>query len=619
SEKPAPEAIAPEPVVSEKPAPEAIALPPLPSPEPAPGIAAIPIPSDDAAPGIAAIPIPSDDAAPATPAIPIPSDDAAPATPAIPIPSDDPPPPAPPIPSPETAPPVPAPPVRDTVPEAQGEEVSPATSAPARETLGTVAAQEVPSTPEEIPVARIPSPLIPDAGIPPMPAPGRVPAEEMVMSEGESPPRESPESLGAENPVDITSLRRQIERLLDDRNLPQALRFIDLMFTEEYARYLNLVYARELQSFTQIQDKLRAIANLTGTQPAIIYTFMRDEQLDLVLVPPQGVPIYKTVPEAKRDLILEKMSQFRQDITNPLKRNRTDYLVLAQQFHDWIIAPLETDIQLQNIDILMFSMDGGMRTLPVAALHDRAEFLVEKYRVGLIPSVNLTDTRYESLDNARVLAMGASKFTDKIALPAVPVELSAILTIWPGKSFLNEAFTFSNLKLQREKEPFRLVHLATHSEFNPGNPEESYIQLWDGRLSLDRVRELNWNSPPVELLVLSACRTAVGDENAELGFAGLAVNAGVKSALASLWYVNDEGTLGLMSEFYHQLRAVSVKAEALRRSQVAMIRGEIRVQQGELIYAGDRIPLPPPLASVSYQELSHPYYWAGFTAIGSPW
>lgn len=186
---------------------------------------------------------------------------------------------------------------------------------------------------------------------------------------------------------------------------------------------------------------------------------------------------------------------------------------------------------------------------------------------------------------------------------------------------LNEAFTLNNLKSQRANVPYRIIHLATHGEFMPGAASNSYIQLWDAKLQLDQLRQLGWNDPPVELLVLSACRTGVGDDNVEMGFAGLAVRAGVKSALASLWYVSDEGTLGLMSEFYYQLHRATIKAEALRQTQIAMIRGQVKIEEGQMrasqLFRG--VPLPPELGVVGNISLSHPYYWSGFTMVGSPW
>jgi CHAT domain-containing protein len=123
----------------------------------------------------------------------------------------------------------------------------------------------------------------------------------------------------------------------------------------------------------------------------------------------------------------------------------------------------------------------------------------------------------------------------------------------------------------------------------------------------------------VELLVLSACRTALGDEQAEFGFAGLAVLAGAKSAVASLWSISDQGTLGLMTTFYEQLGKAPIKAEALRQAQIAMLKGQVRLEGGKLRTPNAEIPLPPDLVALGDQKLEHPYYWSAFTMIGNPW
>ena len=161
--------------------------------------------------------------------------------------------------------------------------------------------------------------------------------------------------------------------------------------------------------------------------------------------------------------------------------------------------------------------------------------------------------------------------------------------------------------------------MATHGEFKAGNLDNSYIQFWDRKLGLDQVRQLGLNNPPVELMVLSACRTALGNVEAELGFAGFAVQAGVKTAMASLWKVDDVGTAGLMTQFYTSLQTEPIKAEALRQAQLAMINGEIRVEDGQLVWSGGALPLPEVLAQANSSLFNHPYFWASFTTIGSPW
>ncbi|MEG5051489.1 CHAT domain-containing protein, partial [Microcoleus sp. B13-B6] len=423
------------------------------------------------------------------------------------------------------------------------------------------------------------------------------------------------------SPLNIVS-RSDITRLIDRGDIPQAIFFIDIFYSEQVGSYINQEIRRDLQSFTAIQKRTRIIASQTGKKPAIIYAFSRPEQLDLIVVPPSGIPIHKAIPAARRETLMQVAANFSSELTTSRNINTESYLPASQQLYQWIIAPLEADLKAQGIDTLVFSMDAGLRLLPLAALHDGSQFLVEKYSIGLIPSVNLTDTSYASVKNAEVLAMGASQFTNNPPLPAVPAELNAIASEWKGESFLNQTFTLNNLRSQRKDRPYGIIHLATHGYFNPGSPSNSYIQLSDSRLTLDRVRQLGWNQPPkVELLVLSACQTAVGDDDTELGFAGLAVQAGVKSVLASLWYVSDEGTLGLMAEFYHQLKVAPIKAEALRQAQIAMIKGQVRIENGRLILSNlnKELELPPELAQLTNENLSHPYYWSAFTMIGSPW
>ncbi len=398
---------------------------------------------------------------------------------------------------------------------------------------------------------------------------------------------------------------------------------IDQRFENQYENYFGKNLTNKQVSVDTMRNMLKTINAETGTKSAIIYVLSQPDYLQLVMVVPDGSPMYRVVPAANAKVLEQTLREFRNTVTN--YRRPTAYLPPAQQLYQWIVAPLQPQIEALNIETLIFCMDAGLRLTPVAALHDGEQFLVEKYSLGLIPSVSLLNSDYKSLKNARVLAMGASEFQQLPPLPAVPEELDIITQqLSSGKSFLNEEFTLPNLRIQREQQPFEILHLATHANFRSGSPSNSFIQLWDSQLSLNQLGQMSWNqSPQVELLVLSACRTAVGDLQAEMGLAGLAVQAGVKSALASLWSVSDGATLLLMSKFYEQLSQPDVtnKSEALRQAQIAMLRGQLRVEQGQLIGSGlkNSISLPPELAGLENQDLNHPYYWAAFTMIGSPW
>ncbi len=394
---------------------------------------------------------------------------------------------------------------------------------------------------------------------------------------------------------------------------------------------------------TTVKDLLGDIEAKTGQKPAVIYAIAYPETfvetiegvelkseggLTLMLVPPDGPPVVKTIREADETKLRRMVKEFRREVSDP----KTTHWPAARQLYDWIIAPLEPYLEEADIDTLLFCLDEGLRSMPLAALHDGERFLIEKYNFSLIPSVSLTNASYEGVKDARVLALGISDFADprQPDLLNVAAEVRSIEELWPGQSLLNGDFTFENLKAARDRDSYRIIHLATHADFQ--SREDSYIQFWESKVPLDRLRDLQWyKEPQVELLVLSACRTAVGGEgvalrmqhregDSELGFAGLAVRAGVKSALASLWNVSDVGTLGLMVEFYQHLKSTPIKAEALRQAQLAMLRGEVQVEGALLQGSTRQLSLSSPyIPRVVGNDFSHPYFWAGFTMVGSPW
>ncbi|NET10159.1 MAG: CHAT domain-containing protein, partial [Symploca sp. SIO2B6] len=315
-------------------------------------------------------------------------------------------------------------------------------------------------------------------------------------------------------------------------------------------------FGEDLADVTQTPDdviqELRRIEAETGTKPAVIWAIPEEDHLHLVLITPDETqPIVRDLYDVPLRTLRRVVQQFRQEVSNP---NRRGPMVGANQLHQWIIEPFEAEyLEAVGIDTLLFCLGTGLRGIPLSALHDREQFLVERYNVAQIPAFNLIQTDYQALEQRRILAMGASEFQRQAPLPAVPVELSTILNElgpgrmmdeqWDGEVLLNQDFTLPALQQRVEEQPFDVVHLATHAEFLPGAPERSYIQFWDTQLGLDNANVVDWDLPPLELLVLSACRTALGDDTAELGFAGLALKSGVKSAIASLWYVSDFGTL----------------------------------------------------------------------------
>ena len=332
--------------------------------------------------------------------------------------------------------------------------------------------------------------------------------------------------------------------------------------SSDFGKYFGITSTSKVTR-EQAQDILSNIVANTNAKPALIYTSFSPRsngelELKLILVTDSGDVIQKQVLGATRKDVVETAQKLRRDMED-LGRERV-YLPKAQQLYKWLIEPLEPELAQQEISNLVFVMDAGLRSIPLAALHDGQKFIIENYSVGLMPSLSLTDTNYVKIGDLSVLGMGAETFSEQISLPGVAFELKVITEeLWPGESLLNQDFTVENLKRARRDKSYGMIHLATHAEFKRGEPANSFIQFNNEKLPLDRLRELGLSNSQVELMVLSACRTALGDEEAELGFAGLAHQAGVKTVLGSLWYVSDAGTLVLMSEFYERLKTAPIK------------------------------------------------------------
>ena len=394
----------------------------------------------------------------------------------------------------------------------------------------------------------------------------------------------------------------------------------------QFPRAQILTEASIREVFSQIEAQ-------TQQKPAAIYAIAHPDKLTdqiegvelqnfasgltLMLVLPDGKPIIKSIPDVKVSQLRRIAKEFYMEVSDP----RTIGWPAARQLYQWLIAPLEADLKEAGINTLLFYLDEELRSIPLAALYDGQKFLIENYNFSLIPSLSLTNASYERLENAKVLAMGMSEFVHKPTLPSVPTELLTITEkLWSGEVLLNQSFTLENFQKKRSQQTFKIIHMATHANFSAKNPP--YIQLWDRKLPLKELRDLEWyKQPQVELLVLSACETGLGyNQETEIGFAGLAHQAGVKSALASLWQVSDVGTLGLMIEFYRNLKSSSIKAEALRQSQLALLRGKIEIESGLLDSTRGDVSVSKNLAlRLQTENFAHPYYWASFTIIGSPW
>ncbi len=274
-----------------------------------------------------------------------------------------------------------------------------------------------------------------------------------------------------------------------------------------------------------------------------------------------------------------------------------EILPAAQTLYEWLVAPAEPLLARHHIQTLVFVPDRFLRNVPMAVLYDGQQFLMEKYTLALAPGLQLLPSaQAEPLDitnRPQILASGLSEQRDGfIALPNVKKELAQLEQLAPTETFLNQAFVTANLQAQLEENAFPIIHLATHGQFS-SNLDDTFLLTWDQRLSIQDLEILLARQDyrqPIELLILSACQTARGDNRAALGLAGIAVRAGARSIVSTLWSVADDSTARLVTEFYQNLTQQTTKAEALRQAQLSLLQ------------------------STDYH---HPYFWAPFVLVGN--
>lgn len=392
---------------------------------------------------------------------------------------------------------------------------------------------------------------------------------------------------------------------------------LESKWENDYEGYFERDFAHQSSSVKQIAEHLQDVQAQTNISPAVIWAVPTDDFLELMLVTPQREFVVKKIRGANKERLTKRIQELQEAIGD---RQSLDYLPPARILYDWLFKPLDSYLAAENIDTLFLCTGSKLRSLPFAALYDGEKFMVEKYNLALIPAFSLTDTSYQGTSPQQVLAMGTSKFVDLPPLPGVEIELNTIVPkLWQGRKIIDQDFTVANLTDTHQREGFDIIHIASHSEFIAGSPEDSYIQFSDRRLSLAQINELDLELPPVDLLVLSACQTALGDKDAEFGFAGLAMQAGVKSALASLWLIDDVGTVLLMGDFYQQLKSTPIKSAALRQAQANLLHQKIFVKDSQIKGLDIDVNLADITSAGQAQDFSHPYYWAGFTLIGNPW
>jgi CHAT domain-containing protein/predicted nucleic acid-binding Zn-ribbon protein len=438
------------------------------------------------------------------------------------------------------------------------------------------------------------------------------------------------DDLAKSNPNSQFSFRDSIE--------PIHRQFVDLLLSTSDANQMDLEKAREAIESLQLSelDNFFREACTTArkvqieqidTQAAVIYPILLEDRLEVILSLPNsdaqmGTSTNQVTPSTADDaqaVVAQPASdapqlnlrrhtitgQSRQDIENQaltlldyLKQEDSNTFAqdLSQQFYTWLVRPFEADLEAHSIQTLVFVPDGTLRNIPMSVLSDGDSYLIQKYQVVTTPGLQLLESQPLEPENLSVLIAGISEPIEAFsALKNVPKEIEAISSKVSSRVFLNADFTKEAFQTAVNDVPAPVVHLATHGVFS-SQEDSTYLLTSDGRIYIDDLSQLIQTSDvsrrrPIDLLVLSACETAAGDNRASLGLAGVAIRSGARSTMASLWKVDDASMAELLGQFYQELVESKVtKAEALRRAQLLLIENE---------------------------QFNSPYFWSPLILIGS--
>jgi len=417
----------------------------------------------------------------------------------------------------------------------------------------------------------------------------------------------------------------------------------------------KLSLARQITTSTKLLAPplpAQATAIDSGVNPYIpaILHLRRDNQpagttrISAILLTAQGEPISSSrdVPRADLDRWIRNF-QRQLSRRSPQPGATTDP---GQKLSQALIAPLLPSLRQQGITALLLEVDRGLQAIPYGALpvqlQGRDALLSDGFAITITPSLGLIDLdphqkaqrpqHGKQASNDLLLLAGASQFSNGLSpLPMVRQELQALSQEHPSQLLLNETFTPAALIDQTLATPVRQLHIATHATFLPGESSSGLLYTPTSSLSLAdlgrRLRSRN-SSSPLDLLTLSGCVTALGDEQSELGFVGMALQAGARSGLGTLWEVDDTATAAFFIQLYRYLKLGLPKDQALQATQQAFLRGEVQLK-GDRLVGPDQLKGPGKTTLVSglsreeqtlfSRGLSHPYYWAGMVLSGSPW
>ncbi len=404
---------------------------------------------------------------------------------------------------------------------------------------------------------------------------------------------------------DLVAINPEIQFTFRDSVEPVYREFVNLLLKDKKVSQYDLKQAREVIESLQLAEldnffhdacadvkpeQIDRVVDRANPKAAVLYAIILKDRLEVIVKFPGQEELEHYTTNVSQEMTEKTLV----DLHNSLQDVKQTFQVqdFSKKVYSWLIQPVETKLAASGVKTLVFVLDGLLRNIPMAVLYDGQQYLVQKYAIALTPGLQLLNPRPIVQVHLNVLAGGVSEKLDIEGrefnqLENVKLELQEVHTVIPNsEELLNQEFTENNLKNRLDKAKFTVVHMATHGQFS-SDPEQTYILLSDKLLRVKGLESLL--SKPIELLVLSACETASGDNRAVLGLAGVAVKTGASSTLATLWQVDDQLTAMFMKKFYQELnKPNTTKAEALQKAQLFLLEQEKR-----------------------------PYFWAPYTLVGN--
>ena len=406
--------------------------------------------------------------------------------------------------------------------------------------------------------------------------------------------------------TDLVSIDPNLQSSFRDTVEPIYRQTLDLLLTHDPGQTLTKFELKKvLQTIESLQlaelnnffredclDANHVEIDSIDTHAAAIYPIILPDRLEVIVSLPQQLFLHYTT-KIKQEEIEATINQLRQNI---VIRSRRQFYQPATELYDYLIRPVIGYLEENQIETLVFVPDGVLRNIPLGTLYDGEHFLIEDYNIVLNPGLQLLNPRPLQDIPLDALALGISQARAGFPpLYFVDSELEEINNLVDGRVLVNDKFTTKRFRQEIKISDYPIVHIATHGQFS-SSLENTFLLTWDNRITINQLNMIFHartlaEEKAIELLVLSACETADGDKRAALGLAGMAVRAGAKSTIASLWSVNDQATTKLMSQLYQELVIEhQEKAQAIRNAQLALLKDP------------------------NYQ---HPYYWSSFVLVGN--